>query len=129
MVATRHQAEEIVVEICDNGCGISSEVIPKIFDPFFTTKPLGQGMGLGLSVSHGIITSHGGHIDVTSEPGQGSCFRVFLPVGPVVAKAHSDPDARRTQIRTPKSRALSPSAGIHCFFPIYSCEFLSVRLE
>ena len=93
VVATRRQAEEIVVEICDNGCGISPEVIPKIFDPFFTTKPLGQGMGLGLSVSHGIITRHGGHIEVTSEPEQGSCFRAFLPVGPVLAKPHAGPDA------------------------------------
>jgi two-component system, NtrC family, sensor kinase len=93
VIATRRQAKEIVVEICDNGCGISSEVIPKIVDPFFTTKPLGQGMGLALSVSHGIISRHGGHIEVTSEPEQGSCFRLFLPVGPVVAKPHTDPDA------------------------------------
>jgi two-component system, NtrC family, sensor kinase len=91
VVATHCRAEEMVIEICDNGCGMSAEVIPKIFDPFFTTRPLGQGMGLGLSVSHGIITRHEGHIEVASEPEQGSCFRVFLPIGPVVLKPHFSP--------------------------------------
>jgi two-component system, NtrC family, sensor kinase len=72
---------EISVEICDNGCGISPLDLKKIFDPFFTTKPLGQGTGLGLSVSHGIVAAHGGRIEVTSQLGEGSCFCVFLPTG------------------------------------------------
>jgi len=88
-VTTERAADDVVIEIRDNGCGISPEVIPKIFDPFFTTKPLGQGMGLGLSVSHGIITKHGGRIEVSSEPGQGSCFRVVLPIEPVGTQAYS----------------------------------------
>ena len=66
----------------DSGCGISPEHIHRIFDPFFTTKPEGQGTGLGLSVSYGIIASHGGRIEVRSEPGKGSTFTVFLPLEP-----------------------------------------------
>ncbi len=79
-VTTRCQGDEIVVEIMDNGCGISADVLPRIFDPFFTTKPLGRGLGLGLSLSHGIITKHRGRIDVRSEVGSGSCFQLHLPI-------------------------------------------------
>jgi signal transduction histidine kinase len=52
----------------------------KLFDPFFTTKDVGEGTGLGLSISHNIITAHGGRIEVTSQPGQGACFRIYLPL-------------------------------------------------
>ncbi len=92
-VTTQTAANDVVVEIRDNGCGISPEVFAKIFDPFFTTKPLGQGMGLGLSVSHGIITQHGGRIEVSSQPGEGSLFRVVLPVAPVSVEASAAPVA------------------------------------
>jgi len=70
----------IAVEIADNGNGISAEVLPRIFDPFFTTKAVGVGMGLGLSICHGIVAAHGGNIDVESELGRGTRFRVLLPV-------------------------------------------------
>jgi PAS domain S-box-containing protein len=70
----------IVVEIRDNGAGISSDVLPRIFDPFFTTKAVGVGMGLGLSICHGIVSAHGGTIDVESGPTRGTLFRVTLPV-------------------------------------------------
>jgi two-component system, NtrC family, sensor kinase len=80
VVTTWRSDDGIVVEISDNGCGIASEVLPKIFDPFFTTKPLGQGTGLGLSVSHGIVTEHGGRIEVQSQAKTGSCFRIHLPI-------------------------------------------------
>jgi len=67
------------VSIKDTGYGIEKQDLPRIFDPFFTTKPTGEGAGLGLSVSYGIVKSHGGSIDVTSKPGQGSEFVVSLP--------------------------------------------------
>ena len=68
------------VRIRDTGCGMSDEVKKNIFDPFFTTKPVGQGTGLGLSVSYGIIESHGGQIQVDSREGEGTCFTLSLPV-------------------------------------------------
>jgi two-component system, NtrC family, sensor kinase len=74
--------EGVEVEVEDNGCGIKAEHVPHIFEPFFTTKPVGQGMGLGLSVSYGIIRDHGGSIAVDSTPGRGSLFRVRLPLQP-----------------------------------------------
>ncbi len=67
------------IEIKDDGIGISPEHLSRIFDPFFTTKPVGQGTGLGLSVAYGIVRHHGGRIEVTSELGKGSTFRVWLP--------------------------------------------------
>ncbi len=73
-------ADRVVVEVEDGGCGIEPGVLEKIFDPFFTTKPVGKGTGLGLSISYGIVTRHGGSIQVRSEPGRGTCFRVELPV-------------------------------------------------
>jgi signal transduction histidine kinase len=74
----------VEVAITDDGCGIAPEHLHKIFDPFFTTKPVGEGTGLGLSVSYGIIQDHGGRIEVSSEPGKGSTFSVFLPLDEAV---------------------------------------------
>jgi signal transduction histidine kinase len=79
-IATGHEGESVWVEVRDNGCGISQENLKRIFDPFFTTKPVGKGTGLGLSLSYGIVQKHGGRIDVESEPGVGTAFRVWLPV-------------------------------------------------
>jgi PAS domain S-box-containing protein len=78
-VAIRQERDSQVVEIADSGCGIPPEALGHLFDPFFTTKPVGEGTGLGLSISHGIVTGHGGSIEVESEPGVGSRFRVILP--------------------------------------------------
>ena len=71
------------IEIIDDGSGIDAASIPNLFDPFFTTKPVGEGTGLGLSISHGIITGHGGRIEVESTPGTGTRFRVLLPTAPI----------------------------------------------
>lgn len=70
----------VCIEIADNGSGIDPEHLSRIFDPFFTTKPVGKGTGLGLSLSYGIVHKHGGRIEVASQPGLGTCFRIFLPV-------------------------------------------------
>ena len=70
----------LLVSISDNGCGIPARNIDKIFDPFFTTKPVGEGTGLGLSVSYGIIQDHDGRIEVDSRPGKGITFTLVLPV-------------------------------------------------
>ncbi len=79
-IRTGYQDDEwLWVEIEDTGPGISAELQAKIFDPFFTTKPVGQGTGLGLSVSYKIIQDHGGRIDLKSELGKGSTFRIVLP--------------------------------------------------
>lgn len=69
-----------ILEIRDNGPGIAPEALPRLFDPFFTTKPVGEGTGLGLAISHGIVTGHGGEVEVESTPGEGTTFRVILPV-------------------------------------------------
>jgi two-component system, NtrC family, sensor kinase len=79
-VRTERQAEELLLEIADNGCGIGPEHLTHLFDPFFTTKEVGEGTGLGLSFTHQIVTAHGGRVEVDSALGQGSCFRIYLPL-------------------------------------------------
>jgi signal transduction histidine kinase len=78
--ALDHTLNFVDIRIRDTGCGMRPEIVARIFDPFFTTKPVGQGTGLGLSVVQGILKAMGGAIAVTSAPGQGSEFRVVLPV-------------------------------------------------
>lgn len=73
-------SDTVEIRVSDTGPGMPADVRDKIFEPFFTTKPAGEGTGLGLSVSYGIIRDHGGDIVVESEPGQGTCFIVTLPV-------------------------------------------------
>jgi signal transduction histidine kinase len=69
------------VTVADDGVGIARENLDKIFTPFFTTKPVGQGTGLGLAICHGVVTAHGGRIEVESEPGRGTVVSLLLPAG------------------------------------------------
>jgi signal transduction histidine kinase len=78
-IRTYRQDEWVVVEIRDNGPGISPEVEPHIFEPFFTTKAVGEGTGLGLDTVQRIIKKHRGSIHVRSKPGD-TCFQVWLPL-------------------------------------------------
>ncbi len=78
-VAARAEDGRVVVEVTDTGSGIPPAALPRIFDPFFTTKEVGAGTGLGLALCHQIVTSAGGTIDVQSEPGHGTRFRISLP--------------------------------------------------
>jgi two-component system NtrC family sensor kinase len=77
---SRARANELVLEIQDTGVGIPRADQSKIFEPFYTTKPPGRGTGLGLSICYGIVEDHRGRIEVDSQPGRGTTFRVFLPV-------------------------------------------------
>ena len=86
-IRTAVDGDNVQITIADNGCGIPPENLSHIFEPFFTTKPVGKGTGLGLSVSYGIIQSHHGRIDVESEVGQGTSFRITLPIGCVRTEA------------------------------------------
>jgi PAS domain S-box-containing protein len=78
-ITAREGSGGVVVEVRDTGCGIDPAHLAHVFDPFYTTKPVGNGMGLGLSSAHGIVTAHGGILSVESEVGKGSVFRVWLP--------------------------------------------------
>jgi signal transduction histidine kinase len=80
-VRTRRTGDDVEIAFSDTGAGIAEEHLHKIFDPFFTTKDASKGTGLGLAVSYGIIKKHGGDIEVTSERGRGTTFRVRIPIG------------------------------------------------
>lgn len=81
-IAIQHNAASgpyCKLSVSDTGCGMDPAALDRIFEPFYTTKAPGEGIGLGLSVIHGIIKAHNGFINVTSMPGKGSCFEIFLP--------------------------------------------------
>ncbi|MGH9329129.1 MAG: sensor histidine kinase, partial [Vicinamibacterales bacterium] len=85
----------VIVEIRDTGHGIDPDVLPRIFEPFFTTKEVGQGIGLGLALTHGIIQEHGGSIAARPHPRGGTVFRIELPVP-------------RSEVRGPRPEARGP---------------------
>jgi len=86
-VRTGHSERDVWITVEDTGRGIDDDTVKQIFLPFFTTKDVGQGTGLGLSVAHGIIASHGGTIDVSSKVGRGTRFIIHLPID---AGKHTD---------------------------------------
>jgi signal transduction histidine kinase len=69
-----------MLTVCDDGGGIAPDVFRHVFEPYFTTKPVGEGSGLGLAAVMGIVSDHGGAIDLISRPGRGATFRIFLPL-------------------------------------------------
>ncbi|MEW6353509.1 MAG: ATP-binding protein [Pseudomonadota bacterium] len=91
-VRTVSRDDWVCVEVEDTGKGIPPENIKRIFDPFFTTKPVGKGTGLGLSLAYGIINKHHGRIEVESEVGKGTCFRIWLPVSQAAVGGERQPD-------------------------------------
>jgi two-component system NtrC family sensor kinase len=78
-IVSRKNGENVTVEVSDSGAGIPAENVAKIFEPFFTTKEVGKGTGLGLAVCYGILTEHGGSLDVQSTVGVGTTFTISLP--------------------------------------------------
>lgn len=83
-ISTRFDGKWYCILVADTGCGIPQENVRKIFDPFFTTKGVGKGTGLGLSVSRGIIERHKGRVEVDSRVGEGTTFRIYLPMAALV---------------------------------------------
>ena len=88
-IKTMQEGDIVKVRIQDTGCGISQENLDQLFNPFFTTKPEGQGTGLGLSITYGIIQEHGGQIQVSSTPGEGSVFELALPINGLDDQQHT----------------------------------------
>jgi len=88
-IKTEELENSVKIYIADNGCGISSDNLPKLFQPFFTTKEVGSGTGLGLAISHGIIENHNGSISVESKEGVGTTFTIELPLADSQAIAES----------------------------------------
>ena len=91
----RFSGRFVELAVSDSGPGIAAEVVDRMFEPFFSTKEVGKGSGMGLSMVHGIVHEHGGHVMVETAPGQGARFRVLLPVvGGSVAAEQKKPGAR-----------------------------------
>jgi CheY-like chemotaxis protein len=80
----------ICLTVSDTGCGIVPELLPHLFEPFFTTKDVGKGTGLGLATVYGIVRQHRGWIEVASEPGVGTAFRVYLPISDQTIQTHTE---------------------------------------
>jgi two-component system cell cycle sensor histidine kinase/response regulator CckA len=111
------------LEVEDVGVGMTPDVVARVFDPFFTTQPAGQGLGLGLSICHRIVSDHGGTIRVRTEPGVGSCFTVEVPPCAVVTERLAEPrapEAPRASLRVlvvdddaPVGRAIRRTLAAH----------------
>ena len=86
MTSYSEREDQIIIQIVDNGKGMSPEVLRQALNPFFTTKPVGSGTGIGLSLTERIIKRHGGMIDISSKEGEGTTVTMTLPVGGEVGR-------------------------------------------
>ncbi|MEQ1515201.1 MAG: ATP-binding protein [Usitatibacteraceae bacterium] len=99
----KHPGSVVKLSVTDDGPGMNAATLARVFEPFFTTKPVDEGTGLGLSVVHGIVSTHEGVIIVESEPGKGACFTVYLPAAEgIVASAPALPTHGAVPPRTAK---------------------------
>jgi two-component system cell cycle sensor histidine kinase/response regulator CckA len=104
------QGDQALIEVADDGPGIAPDVMAKIFEPFFTTKAVGEGTGLGLATVYGIVKQSDGWIAVSSKPGEGAAFRIFLPVH--IPTASAEPVPAKVAPKRPAARDLSGAGRI-----------------
>jgi PAS domain S-box-containing protein len=111
-IRVRSEAGGVLVEVNDNGSGMSPEVLRRVFDPFFTTKPTGVGTGLGLSICHGIIESFGGTITARSTPGVGTTFRVWLNAAEAIEATPTPRHGERAQVASLRVLVIDDDARV-----------------
>jgi PAS domain S-box-containing protein len=130
--ADRRHGQFVCLTVTDTGCGIPAENLPRIFEPFFTTKEVGKGTGLGLATVYGIVRQHQGWIEVTSQPGKGATFKVFVPATDGSAET-GEASASRNAIRGGSETILvvedeTPVRELVCDF-LTSCGYKILQAE